>query len=191
MEWLSDFHLPTNTMQTYLPEEQKRALRREYITRLMIVILLVVTVVCVAGTVFMLPAYVTARSDVKDKEYQLSNEGQKKLIAQVKENELQVKYATDFSNRFLEGSNNPSLIRALLIPTESLTPGVKLTSFELSTNASSTIDIRVGGVSANREALLAFRKKIEGYKGVQKVELPVSDLAKSKDLAFVMRIQAN
>lgn len=190
MEWRSVYHSPTN-MHTYLPEEQKKALRSEYITRLMIIILLVGAGVCVAGTIFILPAYVAARSDARDKEYQLSNEEQKKLLAQVKENELQVKYATDFSSRFLEGSNNPTLIRALLISNESLVPGVKLTSFELSTNASSTIDLRVSGVSANRDALLAFRKKIEVYKGVQKVELPVSDLAKSKDLSFVMRITAN
>lgn len=178
-------------MHTYLPEEQKKTLRKEYIVRLAIVTMLVGTIVGMAGTIGMLPAYMSARSDVRDKEYQLSDEGERNLLAKTKEIEQQVKYATDFGNRLLEGAQNPSLLEVLRIPNDSIVPGIRLTSFEVSINASSTVDMRVGGISANRESLVTFRKNIESYKGVQKVELPVSDLARSKDLTFIIRIVAN
>lgn len=177
-------------MHTYLPEEQKKILRTEYLLRLLIVGLLLASGVVYAGSIFLLPAYIESHTERSAKEYALSDEGQKKLIAEIKDIEIRLKGANDFGNKLLEGTQHPSLVSAVSIATSARVPGVLLKNFELSSNASSSIDLRVSGSATTRDALVAFKDKVAAVPGVQRVELPVSDLAKSRDISFIMRIQA-
>lgn len=72
--------------------------------------------------------------------------------------------------------------------------GVSITSFDISTSgeeATSTISVVIQGKSATRESLVLFKDKISSDPLVLNVELPVSDLAKSKDIYYSIRISIN
>jgi len=65
---------------------------------------------------------------------------------------------------------------------------VKLTSLAVEAPAPDSLSIIIQGIAPNRDTLLAFKIRLEELVLGGSVELPVSDLAKSKDIQFSMRI---
>jgi uncharacterized phage-associated protein len=67
---------------------------------------------------------------------------------------------------------------------------VTLSSIDIShaSGTSTPWAVIVQGKSATREALLDFQKSLEGDQLFSQVELPLSDLAKSKNISFGIRI---
>jgi len=61
--------------------------------------------------------------------------------------------------------------------------GVALASFDYS-KAGATATLKLRGMAENREALLAFERALKGDARFSKVDLPVSNLAKEKDIEF-------
>lgn len=69
--------------------------------------------------------------------------------------------------------------------------GLTINSFNVVTvNSSSTVpvDVSLQGKASTRDALIKFKNNVEASAFVTKVDLPISDLAKNKDLSFSMKI---
>lgn len=69
--------------------------------------------------------------------------------------------------------------------------GVTFSSFEISKLDDKSLSMSIQGKAATREALVSLKKKMAGITGVTKVELPITDLTKSKDIGFTVRLIAN
>jgi hypothetical protein len=50
------------------------------------------------------------------------------------------------------------------------------------------VTVVLQGKALTREGLIAFKKNLEQDKRFSGVELPISDLAKSKDIPFALRL---
>lgn len=175
-------------MHTYLPSKEKRELRKEYLIRLMIVFFGALLAITVCTIIFMLPAYFSSYAERNQVLVKLQSFKDTGASTEIKGIENEVKSVTDITNRFAEGIDRPNSIDVIDLATSALVPGVSLKGFEYTYTASSSVDVRVTGLAQTRDALINFKKKVESNSYVAKVELPVSDLAKSRDLTFIMRI---
>lgn len=136
----------------------------------------------------MMPAYVTSYTERVQTLEKIKYTQNKGVTTETKEIEAHVKAIIDVTNRFSEGVTRLSSRHSIDIVHTSLTPGIVIHGIDYSYTASSTIDMRVSGVAVTRDALIAYKKSIEQHARVAKVELPVSDLAKSRDVNFILRI---
>jgi hypothetical protein len=177
-----------NNMHTYLPPERKKEIRKEYIIRLIITFCATLLAVIICGIIFMLPAYFSSYSERAQALAKLENFKDTGVTTEIKEIEAEVKSITDITNRFSEGIDRTSAIDIIKIGQAARVPGVVVNGFEFTYTASSTVELRLFGQAKTRDALILFKKNVEANPAVTRVDLPVSDLAKSKDLTFAMRI---
>jgi hypothetical protein len=68
---------------------------------------------------------------------------------------------------------------------------INIYSIAVSRTSTSTIVAFVQGTAANREALLAFKGRLESAVLGNKVDLPVSQLAKSSNIQFSLSVRNN
>lgn len=175
-------------MHTYLPETQKKELRKEYIVRLLIVICSTLLVITICTIIFMLPAYFVSYAGRTESLKKTEAFSEKGVATETKEVEAQVKAIIDVTNRFADGLGKMNALQAISLAHTALVPGVSIQGIEFTYTASTTVDLRVSGIAKTRETLIAYKKKVETNPMVAKADLPVSDLAKSKDISFVLKI---
>lgn len=69
--------------------------------------------------------------------------------------------------------------------------GVTLTSVSVARAADSIDPVRVQGVATNRQSLAAFKDRLEDISYVQRVDLPIENLAENQDIVFTISVNIN
>lgn len=178
-------------MYTLLPEPERKALRKEYRVRLLVVTLFFLGCMGCIGVAAFFPSYIMTTSldgTTKQEEKRLAE-----LKSQSTRESIEIELASvnQLVGIFTEGDVNMPLTEFVDSFLEVLTPGIKLASFDVVRTGTSTANIFMSGVAGTRDALVELKRAIERERGFSKIELPVSDLAKSKDIQFSINIQAS
>lgn len=174
-------------MYTLLPEQFKKRVLAVYHIRLASAWCAFGIVTVVIGIVALMPAFITAQlritdvsassqDKVTDIPGQLQNVERKvsnasKLITTL-EAEMPVYIPSEVIHKVIVGKGE----------------GVAFTNFEIIKSADKTISISMQGKVATREILVGLKKKMSAIEGVTKVELPISDLTKSRDIGFTVKL---
>ena len=177
---------------TLLPEKETKSLTREYRTRLFVVLLFFVSCGIAVGILSLVPAYILsyfqeqrALEDVKTMEKGRQDRGTDAVISALAS-------TTDITNRLKAHEDKivfgDVLARVLLHKP----PQVKLTSFQVTKipvegALPTSVEVVLQGKAATRDALVTFKKELESDVGISGVDLPLSDLAKSKDILFAVK----
>lgn len=176
---------------TLLPEPEIRTLRREYRVRVFVTLLLFVSCAIFIGSLSLLPSYFLS-DDQGTKALKSAEELQKgreeRGIDQV-EKELS-RNQVILKQLSLEKSK---VVFSDLIQTvgKYRSPQILISAFELSSlqaKGTTTVTVVLQGKALTREGLIAFKKNLEQDKRFSGVELPISDLAKSKDIPFALKL---
>jgi len=176
---------------TLLPENEIKALKKEYRTRLTVFQLFFMSCAVLIGTGSLLPAYIFSYNQEKSALDQLSSfqksrqeRGMDSVMSDFKITNDAIALI-DMSKESIGYSNIISnIIRQKPY-------GLTIKSFSLGeTNATATSSITavIQGKSNTREELIKFRDSLELDPRVLKVELPVSDLAKNKNISYSIKI---
>lgn len=172
---------------TLLPLKERNILRREYRMRVVIIFCFLLSVAGLIGAAALFPSFLFA---LNEEETQLQT---LKTIKKTEDDGGVVKLELEFQK-------NNELIKLLSqerkIPQPSNTiqsivgvrGPIKLNSISVDTPRQDALSIVIQGVAPNRDTLLSFKRRLEELVPGGGVELPVSDLAKSKDIQFSMRI---
>ena len=170
-------------MRNLLTLSFKSRLRQEYLLRLAAVSGWMLVIAMVMGVLALLPAYLLSRTnlDARSAEYERLQASVASLttgtsgapITLLKQ-KLEVLAAERDDQRLTE-----ALLTILVHRGES----VGITSFNYAKGATETV-LKLRGVAADRDSLLAFQKALQLDGRFSKVELPVSNLAQEKDIEF-------
>jgi hypothetical protein len=180
---------------TLLPEKEIRTLKREYRTRLFITLLFFVCFAVLVGLVSLLPAYLFSSFQEKEALSNLDSIKEERQDNEASEISKELVLVNDLVKKIK--SNQNSFIPSDLITRVILekTPGISLTAFQISgsteSNKNSTTTttlIVIQGGALSRESLINFKSNLEANPLFTKVELPVSDLTKSKNIPFSIRL---
>lgn len=177
---------------TLLPEKETKSLKREYRTRLFVVLFFFISCGIAVGILSLTPAYILsyfqeqrALEDVKIIEKGRQDRGTDTIISALAS-------TTDITSR-LKGHEDSIVFGDVIARTLLHRPSqVTLTSFQISKipvegALPTSVEVVLQGKASTREALVNFKKQLEGDVGISKVELPLSDLAKSKNILFAVK----
>lgn len=185
---------------TLLPEKEMRTLKREYRTRLVIFLSFFVSIAILIGIVSLAPAYIFSHTEeaevirsIEALERDRQDRGADIVMQDLKETGDVVKK--------LKGYNDSVIFSQIVSQVISLKPvSIKINSFNMpsvvpakktsgsSATTTPTLEVIIQGKSPTREDLVAFRDNLEADPLVTSVDLPVSNLAKSRDISFSLKI---
>lgn len=170
-----------------LTEEERQKVAREYVAHRVVVMLSTFVLVLSVGIIGLLPSYVLSnarQSEVLERVRIMNSSGQQKgdelelqawLIETTKKlqalsPELDTDRPSDFIDKVLSQR----------------TMGVRITSFLLAKVKDKTT-LSIGGIASDRQALIRLEDRINTSGYFSEVVLPVSNLAKDKDIDFQIK----
>ncbi len=190
LDWLY-LNIFTMIHYTLLPEREIRILKREYQARLFIFVLFFMSCAILVGVVSLIPAYVTSYSQEKYALAQLAalqksreEKGNSAIVKELQQSNQLVLKLKEHKDSIIFSSIITHIINYKVL-------GLTINSFEITSvgpEASSTAQVVLQGKASTRESLIKFKNTLEADPLISKVELPVSDLAKSKDISYSLRI---
>ena len=189
-----------------LPAHERHALRREYRLRLAITVFLFISLAMVVGMVALLPSYVytfNEETDALTEEVNLNNSRKASGADQIEKDLLANQVIAQKILAEEDRVDDTSLIERIL---SHRNKGINIYSFDISHIASSTPGtsgtanataprvasstlaiIEIGGKADTRENFLAFQKAIDSDPKLADLNVPLSDLAQSKDITFTFK----
>lgn len=169
-----------------LTDEERQKVRHEYIMRRAIVMLSALILALVVGVIGLLPSYVLSnarKNEVLERTRIMSNsrqhEDDSSLQAWLTEinNELKIlspKLDTDRPSDFIDKILDQKIM------------GVHITEFSWR-KAEDGVTLSISGVGRDRQTLIAFENSINSSGHFSSVTLPISNLAKDKDIDFQIK----
>lgn len=174
-------------LHTLLPPKERKALRREYRLRASIVLLFALCVAGVVGVVSLFPAFIRSIAEQAAAENQLASIKKEKDQSGLTAIQQQVAIGQKLLTALLQGTGRPAL--SLLAEELVRERGhVRITSLAVNYAGTTTAAATIQGVAPTRDSLLSFKNSLETDLPGSKVNLPVSELAKSADIAFSVQI---
>lgn len=172
---------------SFLPANEQNALKRIYRVHLSIVALFMLSLAGLIGIGSLFPAFISAYTEEraqirataslqKDKDSDESMRIQRELRA---DNSIVVSL-----------SETVSLVRQSTIISrlaEARGP-VHISAITITEMSTTTATATIQGVAPTREALVAFKTRLEGLSPGNKVDLPIAGFAKSKDIPFSLKL---
>jgi len=173
-------------MLKLLTEEEREKVSHEYHLRRAIVIIMALVSILVIGIIGLLPSYI-----LSDLRYKEAFEWDRVVDnSSLKENEAELQAWLAETNKRLEALSpkldvdRPSdFIKKVL---EQKISGISITNFSWGKVAGKVV-LSVSGEASNRQALVAFKDRLSASGYFSNVALPVSDLAKDKEISFQIK----
>lgn len=168
-------------MLSVLPENVKRSIRREYLTRLFALALLGAAAGMGSVAVFLIPAYVVVRSDWQQlseraKVMEVTAESQ----AAMQETVMEVK---DVIAVFGTEGKFASVLPLVEAVAQARPEGVRLSGFSFDRGEKV---VHVEGVADTRGALVAYKEALEDLPMFAAIDLPISELARGENIDFTL-----
>ena len=177
-------------MPNLLPLRQKKELKREYHLRFAAVLLTLFIISCVASITLLLPAYISVSSKKKIIEKEIA-EVRQSIELQKGETILALLEEVKSTVKILLPQSVKATTTAELFSSISAERPAGLTIHGFSyqhTKEKDTANLTLVGKAQTREDLITFVKELRTDARFSLVDLPISDLVKSKNLSFTITI---
>lgn len=176
-------------MINLIPAKAKKAVLTEYWVRVVsvwVIIWSIVTFVCAS---ILLPVYVLIGSQISALEVSASEASQKvsgyeNVSATLVDASQHAKFALDEFSR-------PVFSDYITLFEEIQGSSIQLNNISLLRNAEGIEPILLVGVALDREALASFRDRLLAEEVITSVDLPISNLARDKDIPFTITVTLN
>lgn len=174
-------------MINLVPPTARTQIRTEYWVRVVSVWALVVAGSLVIVALLLLPPYVLVSS--QESVYADSAAAARGEVAAADEAEAALQAANSQSQRVISAQQQPRFLPVLSRIEAMTPPAVALREFRFRRSESGGVaPVSVTGVAATRQALADFRDTLEADPGIERVDLPISNLANDRDLTFSITI---
>lgn len=176
-------------MLNLLPQEQKIGLEREYKTRRLLAWTTILLVILAISLLLLVPSYILSQTKTAEVKGQLEH------TKNILDAELQ---PNDLTNDLTEAARNArdmmpftpkESVYSLIKLFESKPASIKITNITyLEKKGDDPTTMTLAGIAADRESLKAFGRLMEARAEFSKVDLPVSNFAKERNIDFNITI---
>lgn len=173
---------------TLLPLRERILLRREYHVRIAIVFLFLLSLALIVGISSLIPVFFKARLAEKEARNlvgQMEAEKSNDVIVNIQNDILR---STALLNSLNKQSGNP-IISDIIDQVLRVRGKNRFTGFTASIVSTSTYSMNIQGFALSRNDLIQFKNDFENSYPGSKVELPVSELAKSSNFQFSLQLK--
>jgi hypothetical protein len=172
---------------TLLPLHERVALRREYRVRAAIVFCFTVSLAILLGIAAMFPAFLRASTEARSAEQtavSLEKEKKNNGLSLIQQSVAQSqKLLVSFTGKTMT-TKKSAIIESIV----SMRGANKLNSIQILQSGTSTVTVSLQGFAPTRDGLSAFKGRLESSVPGNKVDLPISELAKSTNIPFSLRL---
>jgi hypothetical protein len=176
-------------MINVLPQNEKSVLRKEYIIRLATLCIFLFTIIILAASFLLVPAYVLSKNKISAYEIELQkyNESNSNNSA----NNLS-SIVSDI-NQNLEILNKNKQTKVLTedifgVVLSAKPKGVKIKNMSYAVTPENINTIQINGQAADRASLRAFEDSLKNDIRVESTKLPVSSFTKRTDIDFSLSV---
>ncbi len=175
---------------TLLPETEIKSLKREYKTRIFIVLLFFISCGITVGIISLFPSFILSYTQEKNSLQKIESFQKNRVDNGSAEFSRELSESSIILQKLKADQDHVVFSDMLKRIIQYKNKSVALYSFQIlrTSTASSSLEMVLQGKALTRESLLEFKRAIEQDASVLRVELPLSDLAKSKDISFGLRI---
>lgn len=178
-------------MFNLLPDSLKSEIIKEYKLRLFIISLIFVVFIELSFIVFLSPSFVI--SYYREKDVELRVEALEKSSVTANANSIKpiIKSLNSDLNtidKTLQYAETIPIIDAVISEKNNF---IQITDISYISLSTSTATIVIQGVSLTRDSLVNFKKSLEDSKNFRNIDLPISNLAKDRDIKFSMTMISN
>lgn len=173
---------------TLLPLHERILLRREYHVRITIVFLFLVCLSLLIGISSLFMTYVKAlslESEIQAKANKVDIEKDSKDIKEIQQSVVKSLALLDSLNKVKKSVPFSDVIGGII----NMRGTLRFSAFSVAKIATTTYSISIQGVAPTRNSLLSFKTNFENLANGNKVELPVSELAKSSNIQFSLQLK--
>ena len=171
---------------TLLPLPERIILRREYRVRSLIVFSFTVSLAAFIGIAALFPAFIKASETVQAAEDQASATTKSTDGANLKD--FQTNMLRSLALLEVLSSDNGPRLSDIVNGIVALRGDLKFDSITVNLVSSTTAGVSLDGVAPTRDSLLRFKSDFESGPSGNKVDLPVSELAKSSNIRFSIQL---
>jgi Fimbrial assembly protein (PilN) len=173
-------------MINLIPNIVRRAVLKEYWIRVASIFLVLFSVAALLCGVFALPVYVLVNTQVET--FAASAEEAASRVADF-EVSTEVLTKANVQAQKIVTQKNAQKFSGAYLNIESLLPaGTVITGYELNRKEALIGTIIITGKSETRQSLADFHANLKSQSWVEKVDLPISNLAKERDIEFMMTL---
>jgi len=173
---------------TFTPKSQRALLDREYRARAAAALFVALASAVIVGIAALIPAFVRVRTAEQSALQTIaSDKTGSSTDAEAIQGELSA--AGNMVSLLSSGRGAPRLSDAIR-QISSVRSRIALSSFSIDREGTSSIVAVLQGVAPTRDELISFKSRLEGLAPGASVDLPISELAKSSDIDFSIRLAA-
>ena len=176
-------------MFSLLPEKNKKNLKKEYLVRYIILILLMGIFCIFIFIVSLVPAYINVNLNKKLIETSLKEQNNEKESLSADEADRIFDVLEKQTSFLIRQQQLTSFVLTNI--TEHLDTGISILKLYGSYDNKEGWTIKIDGTANSREGLSAFVDRIKADGQFKKINLPVSDLVKSENINFSIEIKEN
>jgi Tfp pilus assembly protein PilN len=173
-------------MINVLPENEKAKLGKEYMLRLAIVCLLIVTFLSLFASTLLLPTYIVSSSRETSLEGQLEALNKSNPGASLNDLNIFIDKINSTLALFDTKSTDYNFLEDVLSPVLKARPSTTTISQMLFSNrgGDNGAKLELHGVAENRAALQSFKTALEKTNKFNRVDVPISNFVKKTDIDF-------
>lgn len=176
---------------TLLPQEEIKSLRHEYRVRFFIILIFFVSCGIILGIFSLIPSSLLSYAQemqVSEKTSALQKIRKESGVEVVEKDLVESQRIAD---RMVKDRNTIAYFDSIQKIAMHRPASLFISSFEITHEraTSSPYLAVIQGKAATRESLLAFKSALEQDVSFEAIDLPLSDLAKSKDVSFALKLK--
>lgn len=173
-------------MINLIPATAKHSLIKEYWVRTATVWFFLWSVAILLGVFILIPSYVLTHSQVSA--YKDSAQSATEKIANFETVSKELARAGVWAGMLKENFSHPNNSQYIALFRSLEGDGITISQISITWGDSGVEPIIVAGIADNRQALATFRDTLVAQKVVTDVNLPLSNLAKDKDIPFEVTV---
>ena len=173
-------------MINLIPATAKASLIKEYWMRAATVWFFLWSVAVLLGMFILIPSYVLTHSQVTA--YQDSADSATEKIANYETVSKELSRAGVWAKMVKDNFALTSTSQYIALFRSLERDGIAISNISISRGDSGVEPIIVAGTADNRQALAAFRDNLVAHEVIESVDLPLSNLAKDKDIPFEVTV---
>lgn len=177
-------------MYTLIPQKDNHKLTTDYRLRVLAVLFFSLAVSLLIGIASLAPSYILSDQDEREAVARVEEMQRDRESRGVNELDKDAEEANRLATALL-GENELPVFSVLVDDiVRNRGEGIVITSFTMKALSTTTLEAIVKGKASTRDALVGYRKRVVEDTRFTKVDLPISDLAKSKDIPFTLTLSA-
>ncbi len=177
-------------MINLIPTEEKKKMKSDFLVRVSVTSLIVLSAVILIGVVSLVPSYfhVIVKSNLANQKLLLQKNTplpavETEVMAQV--DELNKKLQLIEARQQAKFLVSERVIRDVLVKKM---PDIKINEISYDNSPTKGKEIRISGEASSRERLLLFRLALEKDGNFKKVDLPISNFVKGSNIIFSLTL---